>query len=200
MGIVDAFSREDRVEVKFSNFYGLMKQAAQYEIAMNAVNCDVPHAYIRETMTGKKEDHQEALLEATDTITPPVAKMGVVEVKFDGEEFRRILEKAFEERPGSTGRNRRGSGRQRRNTDTGRGRKADRGKHSGSRGTGAGKHGKGTAGNNRGKYSGSGRGNHLQRVKRRTKHGSSRNYLFYRGSSRRHGWPCGLRRTPCEPE
>lgn len=46
MGIVDAFSREDRVEVKFSNFYGLMKQAAQYEIAMNAVNCDVPHAYI----------------------------------------------------------------------------------------------------------------------------------------------------------
>lgn len=97
MGIVDAFSREDRVEVKFSDFYGLMKQAAQYEIAMNAVNCDVPHAYIRETMTGKKEDHQEALLEATDTITPPVAKMGVVEVKFDGEEFRRILEKAFEE-------------------------------------------------------------------------------------------------------
>lgn len=97
MGIVDAFSREDRVEVKFSDFYGLMKQAAQYEIAMNVVNCDVPHAYIRETMTGKKEDHQEALLEATDTITPPVAKMGVVEVKFDGEEFRRILEKAFEE-------------------------------------------------------------------------------------------------------
>lgn len=74
MGIVDAFSREDRVEVKFSDFYGLMKQAAQYEIAMNAVNCDVPHAYIRETMTGKKEDHQKALLEATDTITPPVAK------------------------------------------------------------------------------------------------------------------------------
>lgn len=97
MGIVDAFSREDRVEVKFSDFYRLMKQAAQYEIAMNAVNCDVPHAYIRETMTGKKEDHQEALLEATDTITPPVAKMGVVEVKFDGEEFRRILEKALEE-------------------------------------------------------------------------------------------------------
>lgn len=64
MGIVDAFSREDRVEVKFSDFYRLMKQAAQYEIAMNAVNCDVPHAYIRETMTGKKEDHQEALAES----------------------------------------------------------------------------------------------------------------------------------------
>ena len=32
------------------------------------------------------------------------------------------------------------------------------------------------------------------------KHGSGRNYLFYRGSSRRNGWPCGLRRTPCEPE
>ena len=70
----------------------------------------------------------------------------------------------------------------------------------GSHRTGAGKHGKGTAGSNRGKYSGSGRGSHLQKVERRMKHGSGRNYLFYRGSSRRHGWPCGLRRTPCEPE
>lgn len=95
MGIVDAFSREDRVEVKFTDFYKLMKQAAQYEIAMNAVNCDVPHTYIRETMTGKKEDHPEALLEATDTIAP--VKMGIVEVKFDAAEFEKILEKAFEE-------------------------------------------------------------------------------------------------------
>lgn len=74
--------------------------------------------------------------------------------------------------------------------------------------TGAGSTGKRTAGSNRGKYSGSsrgnnpdsGRGNRLQRVERRMKHGSGRNYLFYRGSSRRHGWPFSLRRTPCEPE
>lgn len=56
MGIVDVFKPEDRTEITYSNFYNLIKQAAQYEIAMNAVNCDVPHKYIRETMTGKKEN------------------------------------------------------------------------------------------------------------------------------------------------
>lgn len=55
MGLVDAFGAEERVQVKFSDFYKLMKQAAQYEVAMNAVGCDVPHRYIREMMTGKSE-------------------------------------------------------------------------------------------------------------------------------------------------
>lgn len=53
MGIMDAFKPEDRTEITYSNFYNLIKQAAKYEIVMNAVNCDVPHGYIRETMTGK---------------------------------------------------------------------------------------------------------------------------------------------------
>ncbi len=52
MGLADTFGAEDRVQVKFSDFYKLMKQATQYEIAMNAVGCDVPHRYIRECMTG----------------------------------------------------------------------------------------------------------------------------------------------------
>lgn len=56
MGIVDAFKPEDRTEITYSNFYNLIKQAAKCEIVMNAVNCDVPHKYIRETMTGKKEN------------------------------------------------------------------------------------------------------------------------------------------------
>lgn len=64
MGIMDAFKPEDRTEITYSNFYNLIKQAAQYEIAMNAVNCDVPHTYIRETMTGKKEDVWKRLEEA----------------------------------------------------------------------------------------------------------------------------------------
>ena len=55
MSLVDAFAKEDRTEVKFSQFFALVKQAAQYETVMNAVNCDVPHRFIRETMTGKKE-------------------------------------------------------------------------------------------------------------------------------------------------
>ena len=35
MGLADTFGAEDRVQVKFSDFYKLMKQATQYEIAMN---------------------------------------------------------------------------------------------------------------------------------------------------------------------
>lgn len=64
MGIVDAFKPEDRTEITYSNFYSLIKQAAKYEIVMNAVDCNVPHRYIRETMTGKKE---EEVAEMTQT-------------------------------------------------------------------------------------------------------------------------------------
>ena len=38
MSLVDAFAKEDRTEVKFSQFFALVKQAAQYETLMNAVN------------------------------------------------------------------------------------------------------------------------------------------------------------------
>ena len=53
--IMDAFSKEDRVEVTFSDFYRLMKEGTKAEILMNAVNCNVPHRYIREMATGKSE-------------------------------------------------------------------------------------------------------------------------------------------------
>lgn len=56
MGLADAFGKEDRVEVTFSDFYKLMKASAQSELMMNAVNCNVPHRFIRETMTGKSEE------------------------------------------------------------------------------------------------------------------------------------------------
>ena len=86
MGIMDAFKPEDRTEITYSNFYNLIKQAAKYEIVMNAVNCDVPHGYIREIMTGKKEEHKEE---------KPV--MGVVDVNFDSEEFKRIMDETIKE-------------------------------------------------------------------------------------------------------
>lgn len=53
--IMDAFSREDRVEVTFSDFYRVMRESAKSELLMNAVNCNVPHRYIREMATGKSE-------------------------------------------------------------------------------------------------------------------------------------------------
>lgn len=84
MSLVDAFAKEDRTEVKFSQFFALVKQAAQYETLMNAVNCDVPHRFIRETMTGKKE-------------TAPKEPGTVVTVTFDTEEFEKGLQGVIEQ-------------------------------------------------------------------------------------------------------
>ena len=79
MSLADAFAKEDRTEVKFSQFFALVKQAAQYETVMNAVNCDVPHRFIRETMTGKKEEVPE-IPEKKEAV------LGVAKVDFDVEE------------------------------------------------------------------------------------------------------------------
>ena len=90
MSLVDVLGKEDRTEVKFSEFFALVKQAAQYETLMNAVNCDVPHRFIRETMTGKKEEVPE-IPEKKEAVP------GVVKVDFDAEEFRKILQEATAE-------------------------------------------------------------------------------------------------------
>ena len=84
MSLVDVFGKEDRTEVKFSEFFALVKQAAQYETLMNAVNCDVPHRFIRETMTGKKE-------------TAPKEPGTAVTVTFDTEEFEKGLQGVIEQ-------------------------------------------------------------------------------------------------------
>lgn len=84
MSLADVFGKEDRTEVKFSEFFALVKQAAQYETLMNAVNCDVPHRFIRETMTGKKE-------------TAPKEPGTVVTVTFDTEEFEKGLQGVIEQ-------------------------------------------------------------------------------------------------------
>ena len=90
MSLVDAFAIEDRTEVKFSQFFALVKQAAQYDTLMNAVNCDVPHRFIRETITGKKEEVPE-IPEKKETV------LGVVKVDFDAEEFRQILQETVDQ-------------------------------------------------------------------------------------------------------
>lgn len=90
MSLVDAFAKEDRTEVKFSEFFALVKQAAQYETVMNAVNCDVPHRFIRETMTGKKEEVPE-IPEKKETV------LGVVKADFDAEEFKQILQETVDQ-------------------------------------------------------------------------------------------------------
>lgn len=59
MGLVDAFAREDRVEVTFSIFYNLMKGCAQREMLMNGVRTKVPHEYMENMMNGKLSEQQE---------------------------------------------------------------------------------------------------------------------------------------------
>lgn len=59
MGLADAFGAEDRVQVKFSTFYELVKGCTQRDQMLNAINCNVPHRYIREMVTGKSEDKSE---------------------------------------------------------------------------------------------------------------------------------------------
>ena len=57
MGILAAFNPEDRVEVKFSDFYTLMQAAAEAQANLhyieNAVKANVPNAYIQSMMDGK---------------------------------------------------------------------------------------------------------------------------------------------------
>ncbi len=59
MGLLDGFTSDGTVEMKYKEFYTLMKEAAKAEIMMNAVKCNVPHEYIRESMTGKQEEHMK---------------------------------------------------------------------------------------------------------------------------------------------
>lgn len=59
MGIMDVFNPEDRVSVKFSDFYALMHDSTKVEFMENAIKCNVPHRYIRETVTGKAEVEPE---------------------------------------------------------------------------------------------------------------------------------------------
>jgi len=56
MGLVDIVCAEDRIDVKFSDFYNLVKGCTQQEVLMNGIKCDIPHKYLREMMSGKKED------------------------------------------------------------------------------------------------------------------------------------------------
>lgn len=52
MGILDAFTAEDRVDVKFSTFYELVKGCAEREFITNGLKYKIPHAHIL-TMLGE---------------------------------------------------------------------------------------------------------------------------------------------------
>lgn len=60
MGLIDTFSSEDRVPVKFSDFYDLMKEAAKAEVIKELVLVEKDNWYagniIRKLAEGVKED------------------------------------------------------------------------------------------------------------------------------------------------
>lgn len=47
MGIADTFGAEDRVQVKFSDFYRLVRESVKSEIAMNCFENNVPNEFAR---------------------------------------------------------------------------------------------------------------------------------------------------------
>lgn len=63
MGLMDAFTADERVELKVGELYDVLRVAASNEktaqFLKNAVECEVPYRYIREVITGKKEEQKE---------------------------------------------------------------------------------------------------------------------------------------------
>lgn len=59
MGLMDAITAEDRVQLKVSDLETLMKNAAKADLIFNGIRAEVPHRYMREIITGKKEDADE---------------------------------------------------------------------------------------------------------------------------------------------
>lgn len=65
MGLVDMFSAEDRVAVKFSDFYELIKGFTEREIITNGLKHRIPHAHIL-----AKLDELPEQSESTDSKQP----------------------------------------------------------------------------------------------------------------------------------
>ena len=63
MGLMDAFNPEATTELKVGELYRMLQQAAENETTakflMNGVKNEVPYRFIREVVTGEKEDDEK---------------------------------------------------------------------------------------------------------------------------------------------
>lgn len=59
MGLVDAFTSDGTIELKYTEFYKLVRNSVTAEIMKNAVEADVPNEYIRGMLNGKKYEKTE---------------------------------------------------------------------------------------------------------------------------------------------
>ena len=46
MGLVDMFNAEDRMDIKYSDFYNLVKGCTERDLLVNCVKNSVPHYYV----------------------------------------------------------------------------------------------------------------------------------------------------------
>lgn len=51
MGLLDVINKEDRVEVRYSDFYNFMRGCAERDIVVNGLKHRIPHEHI-EAMLG----------------------------------------------------------------------------------------------------------------------------------------------------
>lgn len=68
MGFMDGFTSDGTVDMKHTEYYNLMKEAAKAELLSNAVKAEVPGFYIQAMITGKKPEFlSEMKAEEEDT-------------------------------------------------------------------------------------------------------------------------------------
>ena len=65
------------MEVKFSDFYSLIKESTKAELLMNGTNCETPYAYMREMMTGKREEDAHTHTDMTIHIKPIISGIDI---------------------------------------------------------------------------------------------------------------------------
>lgn len=59
MGLVDTLAAEDRVEVKFLDFYKLVRAETERALLKNAVNAGIPREAILKMLSGKNDELEE---------------------------------------------------------------------------------------------------------------------------------------------
>ena len=65
MGLFDALKEEDRISVKFTTFYKLLKDSVTASLIANGLQCEIPYKYIREMITGEKENETDCTIRVT---------------------------------------------------------------------------------------------------------------------------------------
>lgn len=88
MALADLFTPETKTELNFVQLHGLTAEAVKSDLLMNEIKCDVPHAFLREVMTGKKEEPKRTL---------PLLKEQLedAEQKGDFEQWQKEMKSAF---------------------------------------------------------------------------------------------------------